>query len=246
MMALLLARKNMWFLSSLARRHREPEIQDQPDLASELLWQALAGLESINSWSRSLYVLWPRIRTLGRQMKRPLRVLDIATGAADVPISLWHLARREKLALQVEACDRNPRTVSYAQHRAREKRADVHVFQLDVLHQEIPQPYDVVICSLFLHHLSDAEAVLVLGRMAQAAAHMLLVNDLLRCVGGLVLAYVCTPFLTPSKVNRVDSVRSVRAAFTVDEVRSLVTRAGLLGAVVEKRWPCRYLLKWTR
>ncbi|HTU90136.1 MAG TPA: methyltransferase domain-containing protein [Gemmataceae bacterium] len=236
----------MWLLSSLAHRHREPEIQDQLDLDIELLRQALTGLESINSWSRSLYVLWPSIRSLGRQMKRPLRVLDIATGAADVPISLWHLAQLEKLALQVEACDLNPRTVSYAQHRVREKRADVHVFQLDVLHQEIPHHYDVVMCSLFLHHLSDAEAVMVLGRMAQAAEYMLLVSDLLRGVEGLVLAYLCVPLLTTSRVNRVDSVRSVRAAFTLDEVRFLVTRAGLSGAVVEKRWPCRYLLKWAR
>lgn len=236
----------MWFESSLARRHREPEIQDQPNLDSELLRQALAGLESINSWSRSPYVLWPSIRNLGRLMKRPLRVLDVATGAADVPISLWRLARREKIAIQVEACDLNPRTVSFAQHRAREKRADVHVFPLDVLHQEIPHPYDVVTCSLFLHHLSEAEAVLVLGRMAQAATCLLLVNDLLRCVGGLVLAHVATPFLTRSKVNRVDSVRSVRAAFTAAEVQLLVRRAGLSGAVVQKRWPCRYLLKWAR
>ena len=236
----------MGLLTSLTRRHREPEIQDQPDLDSELLWQALAGLESINSWSRSPYVLWPSIRALGRQMRRPLRVLDIATGAADVPISLWHLARRAKLALQVEACDLNPRTVSYAQHRAREKKAEVHVFPLDVLHQEIPHHYDVVMCSLFLHHLSDAEAVLVLGRMAQAASHMLLVNDLLRGVEGLVLGYLCLPFLTRSKVNRVDGIRSVRAAFTLDEVRLLASRAGLSGTVVEKHWPCRYLLKWAR
>ena len=236
----------MWFLNSLAHRHREPEIQDQPDLDSKLLWQALAGLESINSWSPSLYVLWPSIRNLGRQLNRPLRVLDIATGAADVPIRLWHLAQRKKLALEVEACDVNPRTVSYAQQRAREKGADVHVYQLDVVHQEIPRPYDVVMCSLFLHHLDDAEAVLVLGRMAQAAAHMLLVNDLLRCIGGLILVYMCVPLLTRCKVNLVDGARSVRAAFTMEEARSLVNRTGLSGAVVEKHWPCRYLLKWTR
>jgi hypothetical protein len=73
-----------------------------------------------------------------------------------------------------------------------------------------------------------------------------LVNALLRCVTGLVLAHLCVPFLTPSRVNRVDSVRSVRASFTVEEVQLLVSRAGLSGAVVEKRWPCRYLLKWAR
>ncbi len=236
----------MWLLSSLAHRHREPEIQDQPDLDSKLLWQALAGLESVNFWSRSPYLLWPSIRDLSQQKNRPLRILDIATGAADVPITLWHLARRENLALEVEACDLNPRTVTYAQSRARERKTDVRVFPLDVLHQPIPHSYDVVMCSLFLHHLSDEEAVLVLGRMAQATSHMLLVNDLQRSIAGWVLAHLCLPILTSSKVNRIDGVRSVRAAFTVAEVQLLAGRAGLKEAIVETRWPCRYLLKWTR
>ena len=236
----------MWLLNSLAHRHREPEIQDQPDLDSKLLQQALAGLESVNSWSRSLHVLWPSIRTLGRQMNRPLRVLDIATGAGDVPIGLWRLARQERVALRIEGCDLNPRTVAYARRRADERRADVHMFQLDVLHQEIQHQYDVVMCSFFLHHLSDAEAVSLLSRMAQAATQMILVSDLLRSAWVLALAHVGIPFLTRSKVNLIDGVRSVRAAFTVDEVQLLVRRAGLRGAIVEKRWPCRYLLKWSR
>jgi len=40
--------------------------------------------------------------------------------------------------------------------------------------------YDVVCCSLFLHHLNDAQAITVLGKMREAAGTLALVNDLAR------------------------------------------------------------------
>ena len=43
----------MLLFSSLAQRHLQPEIMDQPDLAPERHFQALRGLERINGWSGS-------------------------------------------------------------------------------------------------------------------------------------------------------------------------------------------------
>ena len=233
-------------MNSLRQRHREPEIQDQPDLDDHLLRQALVGREHINFWSRSAQVLWPPIFALARQAKSPLRILDIATGAGDVPLTLWRLARQHHVGLRLEGCDLNPRTVAYAQHQARKMHADVRFFQLDALSDPIRPDYDVIMCSLFLHHLSESQAVLLLGRMATAAQHMILVSDLLRSMTGLALAYFSTRWLIHSPVNRIDSVRSVKAAFTIEEVRALTQRAGLSGATIEKRWPCRFLLTCKR
>jgi hypothetical protein len=101
-------------------------------------------------------------------------------------------------------------------------------------------------CSLFLHHLADDEAKDLLTRMAAAARHLLLVNDLERSTRGLLLAYLGTRLLSRSPVVHVDGLRSVRAAFTRTEVRALAERAGLNGAEVSPRWPCRYLLTWRR
>ena len=52
--------------------------------------------------------------------------------------------------------------------------------------------------------------------------------------------------LTRSPVVRVDAVRSVRAAFTMAEVQAMSLVAGLNGATISRRWPCRYLLAWRR
>ena len=53
----------------------------------------------------------------------------------------------------------------------------VGFFRLDALTEPMPAPYNIVMCSLFLHHLSDDDAVGLLGKMA-GASRMVLVNDL--------------------------------------------------------------------
>ncbi len=106
--------------------------------------------------------------------------------------------------------------------------------------------YDVVMCSLFLHHLGEEEAVGFLRWAAATAAHQVLVNDLERSGPGLALAHVAVRLLTTSDVVHVDGPRSVESAFTMAEARALAERAGLRGAVVRWRWPFRYLLTWSR
>jgi 2-polyprenyl-3-methyl-5-hydroxy-6-metoxy-1,4-benzoquinol methylase len=228
-------------MSSLRQRHREAEIQDQPGLDSATLHQGLRGLERINAWGRSARVFWPAVRELTGK-HGAVSVLDLATGAGDVPIALWGRAHRQGLALRVEGCDFNPQAVAYAEEQARRNGADVRFFQHDVVRDGVPDGYDLVICSLFLHHLSEAEAVALLGALARAARHLFQVSDLVRSRSGLALAYLGTTLLARSRINRIDGLRSVRAAFTIEEARGLARQAGLAGAVVEPRWPCRFLL----
>ena len=61
-------------------------------------------------------------------------------------------------------------------------------------------------------------------------------------VGGLLLAWLGTRLLTRSPVVHVDSLRSVRAAFTRDEAAALATRAGLTSWRLTMHWPCRWRL----
>lgn len=226
-----------------ARRHR-PEVMDQPGLDAGLHAEALRGLERINWWSRTARLLWPWLRQAARAAGgRPLAVLDVATGAGDVPIRLWHLARRAGLALRLDGCDRSAFAVEYARRRAAAAGAEVHFFPRDALAGELPGGYDVALCSLFLHHLTEEQAVRLLGRLA-AAARRLLVCDLRRGLGGMVFAQLGTRLLSNSPVVRCDGPLSAAAAFTCDEARALAHRAGLAGADVRAAWPYRFLLRW--
>jgi ubiquinone/menaquinone biosynthesis C-methylase UbiE len=217
---------------------------DQPDLDEGLHRDALRGLERINALSRSARAIWQEIRQLTQT--KPLRVLDLACGAGDNAIGLWHHARRSGVAIEIAGADLSPRALEYARKRAEEAQADVRFFQLDALKDDLPAGYDVITCSLFLHHLGQADAVALLKRMGKAAGRMVIVHDLRRCRPGLIAAQLASRLLTRSPVVRFDGPQSVRAAFTVPEVRDLAREAGLQGAVVEKRWPWRLLLRWVR
>jgi SAM-dependent methyltransferase len=220
---------------------------DQPGLDRSRHIHALRGLERINRWSGSGRILWPPLRDLARQNGRaPLRVLDVASGGGDIPIGLWRKARRAGLPLLIDGGDLSPQAVEYARQRALADGADLRFFQLDALGGPLPDGYDVVICSLFLHHLDEEQAPGLLRHMARAAGRMVLVNDLRRTLIGFVLAYFGTRLLSTSEVVHTDGPRSVEGAFTLDEVRRMAWQAGLEGATVAKCWPCRFLLTWRR
>jgi len=233
-------------MMNLLQRHCEPEIQDRPDLDQTLLVQALHGLERINYWCRSHQVFWPAICKLARQQNgRCLRILDVATGAGDIPVSLALQAQRAGIVAQFAGCDINPRSVTFARQHALRRSAPVQFFIWDAVTAPPPRRYDVVLCSLFLHHLADEQAIVLLKRMADAADHLVLISDLVRSAGGLAVAQVGTRLLRTSFVNRVDGARSVRSAFTLAEVRALLQRSGLDDAVIQRRWPCRFLVTWS-
>ena len=52
--------------------------------------------------------------------------------------------------------------------------------------------------------------------------------------------------LARSDVARVDGLRSVAAAFTLEEAGALAAKAGLQGASVRRCWPQRFALSWRR
>jgi hypothetical protein len=122
--------------------------------------------------------------------------------------------------------------------------AEVRFFECDILTDTIPNDYDIVTNSLFLHHLGEDDAVGFLKASASAAKRLVLVNDLARCLSGYMVARVATRFLTTSEVVHVDGPRSVEAAYSVEEARELARRAGLERAEVARCWPWRFLLSW--
>ena len=228
-------------------RRLEREIMDNPALQAEQHFDALRGLERLNRWSRSTSIVWPAIQKLASQdTGRTLHILDIATGGGDIPLGIHQRALMAGIPLKVSGCDFSARTLEYARQRAREAKAEIEFFEFNALRDVLPGDYDVVLSSLFLHHLDTGQAEDLLRKMARGATQMVLINDLERTRTGLILAHVATRLLTSSKVVRADGPQSVRAAFTLNEVRAIAERAGLDNITLVRRWPSRFLLTWAR
>lgn len=229
------------FLSRLRTRERIPELMDDPALDPVEHRRALAGLVRLNRVSNSAGVLWPAIARLAKQLGRTVSVLDVATGSGDVPAGLLRKASRVA-ALEVAGCDISPTAIETATANCPAGRFFTH----DVLRDPLPAGFDVVTCSLFLHHLSSDDAVSLLARMKDAAGRLVLVNDLSRSRFNFCGVWAACRLLTSSPVVRFDGPASVRSAFTPAEALGLAEKAGLLGASVRGKFPARFLLSWSR
>jgi 2-polyprenyl-3-methyl-5-hydroxy-6-metoxy-1,4-benzoquinol methylase len=214
---------------------------DDPELSADRHLHALAALERVNRVSRAAPRLLEEVIRIHRRTSRPVRVLDVACGGGDVLAAMARAARRRGVPLELHGCDRSERALARASAAV---ETDLVTHRLDVLLDPLPGTFDVVTTNLFMHHLSRGEAATLLQRLAAATADTLLVQDLRRTLRGYLLAWVGLHTLTRSDVARVDGLRSVRAAFTLDEMVELCGEAGLTGVEIAGVWPQRMRVLW--
>ena len=219
---------------------------DDPALDPAEHRRALDGLARINRLSGTVGAFWPTLLQVAREARgsgRPLRVLDVACGGGDVAVGLSRRARKADLPMRIDGCDLSGVALDRALELSREHQAGCDFFACDALRSDLPERYDAVVCSLFLHHLSDAHAHLLLEKMSRTS-RLVLVSDLVRSRAAWVLTRLGTRLLSRSPVVHTDGPRSVEGAFTVSEARSLLDDAGMGTATIERVWPMRMLITW--
>ena len=234
-------------LEDLSQRRRAPEIMDGPDLDPAEHHAALAGLERLNLLALQARPFWREIAPLARAGGRPLRVLDLASGGGGLVCGLRRRALAAGLAVMVDGCDRSPLAVAHASARA--QRLGVQngrFFEWDMLQDGTPEGYDVVTNTLFVHHLSESEVKSFFSSIAERVQRLALISDILRSRTGLLMVHTACRLLGGSRVVVDDGLTSIRAAFTLPELRQLTVEAGWAGATLRRHWPERALIRWER
>ena len=174
-------------------------------------------------------------------------MLDVACGGGDLSRRLARRAQRAGLRLQFDGCDISATAVEHAKEMAdREGGSSCHFFVHDALNQPFPESYDVLTCTLFLHHLQDSQVVTLLRNMARAARRAIRADDLVRSQTGYWLAQIGCRILSQSPIVHYDGPVSVKGAYTIEEARELAAQAGLSGASFQKHWPERFLMTWQK
>lgn len=219
-----------------------PELMDDPTLDRAEHLQALNGLQRINAWTGNASLVWKSILPLALENAgRPLRILDVATGAADIPIALQRMSQKLGISLEIEGCDVSEQAIAFAAEKCSSADVAVRLFRHDVLSDETLDKYDVVMCSQFLHHLTAEQVRVVLRAMGRAATKRVLVVDLERSRANWLQVWFATRVLSRSKVVHFDGPQSVRAAFTVKEFRAVAQEIGFASVNIRRKWPCRFV-----
>lgn len=237
-------------LFGLARRDLRPELLDQPGVPEEIHRHALKDLKSVNSICGTGSIAWKTIAPLARSHgSRPLEVLDLACGGGDVLLDVRRRATKAGTALKLTGYDISPTAVEYARRCAASVDttgacSEIEFRVCDIFTEFPERRFDVVMCSLFLHHLDEERAVALLDMMSRTARRLVFVNDLIRCGWGYAAAQIVLRLLTRNHIVLADGPQSVAGAFTLPEVRRLASKAGLVDPTLRKIWPYRFLLSW--
>ena len=160
----------------------------------------------------------------------PISIIDVGTGAVDIPVALLADARRRGRRLEVFAVDARPAVLETAR-AIRPALGRIAGLALGVSDgRSLPHPdrsIDIAHASLLLHHLEPDDAVAVLVEMARVARVGVVVNDLNRGRMHWLGAWLIGHLLTRNRYTRRDAPLSVRRAYTRREMRGLLAQAGL-------------------
>jgi SAM-dependent methyltransferase len=202
-----------------------PEIMDRPGNEPNLLRADLRVLEDINRLLGGYRI--PLLYLHGFLTGKPLTILDLATGAADVPRAIATWARAHSVKIEITAVDGNPEILRIARENTTDW-PEIRVEEQDLL--ALPYPaasFDVVLCSLALHHFSETDAVAILQRIHDIARGGWIINDLRRNWIAIGLSKIMAHTIITNPIARFDAPASCERAFTIAEWRAMATRAGM-------------------
>jgi SAM-dependent methyltransferase len=205
------------------------ELLDGPLDDAAALGGNLRDLERVNRWLGGTSLSARAIDALAGE-RESLTILDVGTGAADIPAALLARAARRGRRLRIIGVDSRPEILAaaVANRPALGLTAGLELQVGDG--RTLPYPdrsFDIAHASLLLHHLDPAGAVALLREMSRVARRGIVLNDLVRGRLAWLGAWCLCRIATRNRYTRHDAPLSVRRAYTVAELTALLAAAGL-------------------
>ena len=213
-------------------RRDQLELLDDPARVSADLPANLADIRRLNRWFGGTPLVRRYVSSL-LPADGTARILDVATGSADIPLSLHVWGRRRGLRLDIHALDLHDAVLAEARRVIGEAPIRLHRGDARALCFD-DRSFDIVTCSLALHHFEPSEAVRVLEEMWRVARRAVLAVDLTRGYAGHLGAWLATRTIARNRLTRHDGPLSVLRSYTPAEMADLAGRAGIHDAVVRR------------
>lgn len=212
------------------RRRHDAERMDAPDATWPEFQGALRDLAFLSRISRAYP---PVLRFLDRVVAahgvRSLSVLDVGAGGGDTIARIVAWGAKRGVAVTPTALDRSPWAARYAA----ETGVAAEYVTTDLFELDPARRFDVVVCSLFAHHLDDPTLVRFLRWIDARATRGWLISDLHRHRIPWAAVWAGTRALGLHPMVSHDGPISIAKALTGDEWRAAIAAAGV---AAELRW----------
>src|ERR1700730_959425 len=202
----------------------ELEIMDRPQPVSAELERDLENLRDLNRWFGS-YALISLFLSRWIKPGARLRIVDLATGSGDIPRLIAEYGRKIGADLRIDALDRQSATLEIAK-KLSAQYPEIAFVEGNILEWRAAEAYDLVLCTLALHHFSEEDAVRALRRCRELSQKFVLVSDLRRGWSATLGVYLLTATMFREPMPKYDGRLSAARAFSFTEMDLLAQQAG--------------------
>jgi SAM-dependent methyltransferase len=211
-----------------ARRTHEAEAMDAPGVSWEDFSGSLDEIRLVNRFLGGARAAGLALDALfAPDFPSEIRLLDLGTGAADIPLALQEWARRRRLRLHVTALDLSAHALRYAR-RLKGGAENLSLLRGDALRAPFrPGSFDVVTAAMFLHHFPREKAAEMISAMWALARRGIAVNDLYRGRVPYHTIRMLTALFSKNALVREDAPASVLNGFREGDARELASLAGI-------------------
>jgi 2-polyprenyl-3-methyl-5-hydroxy-6-metoxy-1,4-benzoquinol methylase len=218
------------------------EIMDDFTLEGEILREALDKIAQINQLLGGNHLTLQGVKSiLNEQDKaKEITIIDVGCGNGDMLRTLAEFGKKEGIKLSLIGIDANNFTINHAQNLSIHypnisyRCEDVFESSFKELH------YDIVLCTLTLHHFGDNEIVKLLQVFQQNAALGIIINDLQRSALSYRLFEALCFVFRLNAMSKEDGLVSILRGFKKKELLAFSKQLQFKNYSIQWRWAFRY------
>ena len=231
----------MSFLVDTSHRSSEMEIMDDFTMEGVLFRDTLDKLEIINRFLGGNSVTINGLKKLlkNQSKNKTITIVDLGCGNGDILRDVAKFGRKNNYSFNLIGIDANLAATEYAKELSKEY-SELSFKTLDILSEDFKkQSYDVVLCTLFLHHFKNEELISFLKTTTNKATIGVVVNDLHRHKLAYYL-FKLIGFFIKNKMVRQDGLTSVLRAFKREDLENIAKEIKVHFSI-QWKWAFRYL-----
>ncbi|MEX0779574.1 MAG: methyltransferase domain-containing protein [Balneolales bacterium] len=224
----------------LLLKNRAPDLSeqmDEPDCDTKKLVNTYRQFRLINPLISRWHYIYSRFLLPYFDTYKTNTMLDLGFGGGDIPLSISRWAKRDGIDLLITGVEIDKRALNFVKSLPDDPKIDFRLETLESIEQR-GQKFDFVISNHLVHHLDQAELLIMLKQTSRLAQKRVVFNDIERAdLAYLGFKLFVGPLLHNS-FSRPDGLRSIRRSYTRPELQEAVPE----GWEVTKIFPFRLLL----
>lgn len=225
---------------NLKFRSAQKELLDAENIPFADIKQNMKELNTVNTLLGGHAITLAGIKEFERTAS-PLHVCEIGCGGGDNLRAIQKKYTRQNLKMQFTGIDIKDECIQYAAAQYPGLKAKWLASDYRKVDFSVSKP-DVIFSSLFCHHFTNDELVIMLQWMKNNSSRGFFINDLQRHPAAYYLIKWLTGAFSKSYLVKNDAAISVARSFTKKDWAELFTKAGITAYTIQWKWAFRYLI----